>query len=142
MIETRVGDRTIERTVEFDAPVERVWKAITDPDELSKWFGDRTELELTPGAHGAMSWDEHGTFAVRVEEVDAPRRLVWSWVHEPGVPFDQDASTRVEWSLTARDDGGTTLRLRESGFRTDLHHQQNTQGWKAELGELIELLGE
>lgn len=141
MSETTVRERTIERTVEFDAPVERVWKAITDPGELSKWFGDRTELELTPGTHGAVIWDEHGTYAVRVEEVDAPRRFVWSWVHEPGVAFDYDASTRVEWRLTARDDGGTTLLLRESGFRTDLHHQQNTEGWTAELAELIELLG-
>ena len=42
--------------------------------------------------------------------------------------------------LTARDDGGTTLRLRETGFRTDLHHRQNTEGWDAELAELVELL--
>ena len=49
-------------------------------------------------------------------------------------------STRVEWELTARDDGGTTLFLRESDFRTDLHHEQNTEGWTEELAELIELL--
>jgi hypothetical protein len=39
-----------------------------------------------------------------------------------------------------RPDGGTTLRLRESGFLTDLHHRQNTEGWDEELGELRELL--
>ena len=135
-----MSERVIERTVELDADLDRVWKAISDPAELSRWFGHETELELVPGSEGAMIWEEHGRYAVRVEEVDPPTRLVWSWVHEPGVPFDAVPSTRVEWTLARRDDGGTTLFLRESGFRTDLHHSQNTQGWGEELGELIELL--
>ncbi len=138
--ERTVSERTIERTVEFDVPMERVWKAITDPAKLSKWFGDQTELELTVGSHGAMIWDEHGSYAIRVDEVDAPRRFVWSWVHEPDVAFDDAPSTRVEWTLTRREDGGTTLLLRESGFRSDLHHQQNTDGWTEELAELSGLL--
>jgi uncharacterized protein YndB with AHSA1/START domain len=75
-----------------------------------------------------------------VEEVEPPRRLVWSWVHEAGVRFADAPATRVEWMLSARDDGGTTLRLRESGFRTDLHFSQNTDGWGEELGELHDLL--
>ena len=133
-------DRIIEKKLHFDAPVERVWQAITDPSEISKWFGDETHLTLTPGADGAMVWREHGSFAVRVEKVEAPRHLVWSWVHEPGVAFDEAPSTRVEWTLTARDGGGTTLHLRESGFLTDLHHGQNTEGWDEELGELVAVL--
>lgn len=135
-----MSERVIERTVEFQAGVERVWSAITDPDELSQWFGHRTELVLEPGTDGAMVWDEHGRYAVRVEEVDPRTRFVWSWVHEADVAFDDAPSTRVEWTLTPRDDGGTTLFLRESGFRTDLHFQQNTEGWTEELAELMELV--
>lgn len=138
--EGEMDERTIEKRLELDAGIERVWRAITEPGELSRWFGHRTELEPVPGTDGAMIWEEHGRYAVRVEEVDPPRRFVWSWVHEPGVPFDDAPATRVEWSLSSRDDGGTTLVLRESGFRTDLHHRQNTDGWDEELGELIELL--
>ncbi len=139
-MEERVDERTIEKVLDFKASPAEVWSAITEPEELSKWFGHRTELDLRPGGEGAMIWDNHGRYAVRVEEVDPPRRLVWSWVHEPDVPFDEVPSTRVEWSLTPREDGGTTLHLRESGFLTDLHHQQNTGGWDEELGELVDLL--
>jgi uncharacterized protein YndB with AHSA1/START domain len=117
-----------------------VWRAISDPGELSRWFGDETVLELRPGAEGAMIWKDHGSFALRVEEVEPPRRLVWSWVHEPGVPFSDAPATKVEWTLVERDDGGTTLHLRESGFRTDLHLRQNTDGWGEELEQLHELL--
>lgn len=133
-------ERTVEKTVEFEAGVERVWKAITDPAELSQWFGDETRLDLRPGGDGAMIWKEHGSFAVRVEAVEPPTRLVWSWVHEADTPFDDAPATRVEWTLSEREGGGTTLRLRETGFRTDLHHRQNTQGWDEELAELVALL--
>lgn len=134
------GERVVERTLELAAPIERVWRAISEPDELSRWFGDETRLDLRPGGDGVMIWREHGSFAVRVEVVEPPRRLVWSWVHEPDVDFEDAPATRVEWTLTARADGGTTLYLRESGFRSDLHHRQNTQGWGEELAELEALL--
>lgn len=135
-----MSERTLEKVLDFEASPERVWSAITVPEELSQWFGDRTELDLRPGGAGAMIWDSHGSFAVRVETVDPPRLLVWSWVHEADVAFDDAPATRVEWLLTPRENGGTSLRLRESGFRTDLHHRQNTDGWDEELGELVTLL--
>lgn len=76
----------------------------------------------------------------KVLEFEASPERVWSWVHEAGVAFEDAPSTRVEWTLTAREDGGTTLHLRESGFLTDLHREQNTGGWDEELGQLVELL--
>lgn len=136
----RDTERVIERTLQLTAPIDVVWRAISEPEELSRWFGDRTDLTLEEGAEGAMIWDRHGSFAVKVEDVTPPTRLVWSWVHEPGVSFDDAPSTRVEWTLTARKDGGTTLHLRESGFRTDLHFGQNEEGWTEELGELVALV--
>ena len=136
-----MSERTVEKVLELDVTVENVWSAITDPAELALWFGDEAELDLRPGGDAAMTWEDHGRYAMRVEDVDPPRRLVWSWVHEPGVAFEDAPATRVEWTLTPRDDGGTTLRLRETGFKTDLHHRQNTEGWDEELAELTTLLG-
>ena len=94
-------ERTIDRVMEFKAPPEQVWRAISDPAELSQCFGHRTE---------------------------------------PDTPFDDAPSTRVEWTLSPSDGGGTTLHLRESGFLTDVHQEQNRGGWEEELGELMELL--
>jgi uncharacterized protein YndB with AHSA1/START domain len=131
---------TIERTLELDAAVGDVWRALTDPTELSGWFGDTAELNVSLGAEGWFGWQQHGRFAVRVEELEPPRRFVWSWVHEAGKRLDEAPATRVEWTLTPRPDGGTTLHLRESGFRTLEHHRQNTQGWEEELGHLVEHL--
>ena len=59
-----------------------------------------------------------------------------------GVAFDDAPSTTVEWVLTPRSDGGTTLFLKETGFLTDEHYRENDGGWDSELGELVELLSD
>ena len=129
----------IVRILDFDASPTRVWSAITDPQELSQWFPDRAELELVPGSRGSFTWENHGTFPVDVLEVDPPKRLVWRWPGNDERTIDE-YSTKVEWELTAREDGGTTLRVRETGFDSEKHHGENTSGWTHELGELVEYL--
>ncbi len=131
---------TIEKRLELSASPERVWKAITDPAEIARWFGDSAELDLRPGGDGVFGWDKHGDFAVRIEVFEPPRRLSWRWAREPGTAIDDGVSTLVEWMLTPRADGGTTLELRESGFQEQKHLEGNTTGWDAELGELETLL--
>ena len=134
------AERVIEKTIHFDVPVERLWKAITDEGELSSWFGHEARFVPEVGFEGAMVWPNHGSFALRVEVVEPPHRLVWSWVHEPGVAFEDAPATTIEWHLSPRDEGGCTLYLKESGFRSDLHFGQNTEGWEEELGELVAYL--
>lgn len=135
------AERVVEKTLELDAPIERVWRAITDPAEIRRWFDDRTDFQPTPGYEGAFVWDAHGSFAVKVVEAQAPTRVVWSWVHETGVPFAEGGvATTVTWTLAARKDGGTTLHLRETGFPSETRRQENDQGWTEELGELQALL--
>ena len=135
-----MNERIINQKLELSASREHVWEAITDPDKIAQWFGDEAEIDLGVGGRGVMSWKDHGRYAIRVEEVMPSHRLVWSWVHEPGVAFEEAPSTRVECELTKRDNGGTVLDLRETGFLTDLHYQENIKGWKHELGELEKLI--
>lgn len=64
----------------YDHPVERVWRFVTDPDELAHWFPTRVELELTPGSTIRFTGDpvqEDTTGTVLA--VDAPRHLSFSW---------------------------------------------------------------
>ena len=133
----------IERRLELSASPERVWKAITDPEELAAWFPDHVDVfDLRAGGGGWWRWEKHGRFAVRVEVVEPPKRLVWSWCREPDTPVGEGTTTKVEWTLAPRAGGGTTLTVRESGFQTEEHRQGNAEGWAHELGELRAHLGE
>jgi len=127
----------IERTLDLAAPPERLWRALTDPIELSRWFSDQAEVDLRPGGNGTWTWHTHGRHAVKFEIIKPQRRLAWRWSLEPGIPVDVGITTRVEWTLAPRHDGGTTLRLEETGFTTTKHYEANVAGWKRELRELV-----
>ena len=134
----------ITRSIDIMAPLEKVWAAITEPELIAQWFGDTAEFDATPGAHGAFGWAEHGgAFQIVVEHVDKPKTLVYRWAREFGVEPAQGNSTVVRFDLTAIE-GGTRLDLLETGFEelADPEGAQtgNVDGWKAELGELVEYL--
>lgn len=77
---TKPNDRTFRVEREFDAPREHVWRALTDPTLLAKWWGrgnrlDVERLELYPGGH--YRFVEHapeGDFAFhgRVQDIQEP----------------------------------------------------------------------
>jgi uncharacterized protein YndB with AHSA1/START domain len=132
----------IERTLDLGAAPERVWRAISDSDELARWFGQRADLRPEVGYEGWMEWDGHGRYAMHIVEAEPFRRLAVRWMTEPDQPLDPERSTLVEWDLEPIADGGTRLHLRESGFRSDARRRANSAGWVSELGELVELLAD
>jgi uncharacterized protein YndB with AHSA1/START domain len=133
----------ITRSIDINAPVEKVWAAITEPDLIAQWFGDTCEFDPTPGSTGTFGWKEHGTVRVVVEHADRPKTLIYRWARGFDVDPVPGNSTVVRFDL-AESAGGTRLTLVESGFEELADpqgaHDDNTGGWKAELGELVEFL--
>lgn len=131
----------IERTMQLTASPERVWRAITDPAELSRWFPDRAELDVRAGGDGTFFWKEHGSFAIRIEAVEEPSYFAWRWANQANQSIETaEEVTLVEWRLAPADGGGTVLTVRESGFTRPEHREGNDHGWTSELAELVELL--
>lgn len=134
----------ITRSIDINAPVEKVWAALTESDLISQWFGDTCELDATAGGTGHFGWTEHGAdFRVVVELADRPKTLVYRWARESGVDPVPGNSTVVRFDLTELA-GGTRLTLLETGFDElddpATAHGENTQGWQAELAELVEFV--
>ncbi len=127
----------IEKKLELRRSPEEVWRALTDPTEVAGWFGDTASFEPRLGGEGYFGWHDHGRFAMRIEEFEPPKRLAWLWGRQADKPLEQTHSTLVEWTLIEREDGGTTLLLRESGFATEESRQDNDSGWQEELAHLV-----
>jgi uncharacterized protein YndB with AHSA1/START domain len=127
---------TIERQMTFRVSREAVWAAITEPEQIARWFGTGAELDLRPGGEGTLSWEHLGvTTRITVEAVDPPSRFAYRW--EPGGADRGGPTTLVEFRLDEIQ-GGTRLTLIESGFDqlgAD-SRQGNEYGWDAELGDL------
>jgi uncharacterized protein YndB with AHSA1/START domain len=130
----------IERRLEFRASPARLWQALTDPKELSGWFGTAAELRPEVGADGWFEWPEYGRYRVRVEAVEPGRYLAWRGAREPDVAVDDGPTTLTEWWIDQAPRGGSILRLRESGFIDVADLEGNGAGWLEELADLADLL--
>jgi uncharacterized protein YndB with AHSA1/START domain len=124
----------IERETTIQAPVERVWALITEAEHVGRWFGDAgAEIDLRPGGEMVMRWEEHGTAYGRVVDVEAPHRFSYRWGDSP----ELTESTLVEFTVADAPEG-TLLRVRESGFASTKQFEDNTEGWRIEIGHLVE----
>lgn len=138
----------IEREVTIEAPIERVWTLITEPEHVGVWFGDAgADIDLRPGGEIQFRWHEHGDSLGTVVAVEPPRRFAYRWVSLPSArgqaPTDAN-TTLVEFTLEPAGQG-TLVRVVESGFDAlDCSVDErtaalagNTRGWGAELGDLV-----
>lgn len=139
----------IERQLVIPVGRQRVWEAITAPDQVATWFADSTTLTLEEGAPFVFQWDGYGERRGRVETIDPPNRFAYRWIPSDetdlSIPFDEVPSTLVEFSLDDTPDG-TRVTVIESGFSglpADIREQiaqGNTEGWIMKTTALLDYL--
>jgi uncharacterized protein YndB with AHSA1/START domain len=93
-------DSAVEREITVPVDPERAWRLVTEPEHLERWFAERVELEPTPGAPVRIVADDGGERHGVVEEVDAPRRLAFTWYAPPDGP-----PSTVQIEVTPQHDG-------------------------------------
>jgi len=133
----------IDRDIVIEAPVDVVWRTITEPEQMSQWFADRVDLVIEPGAHGYMEFGDQGGPVV-VEVVDRPKRFSFRWNHPRGEEPVPGNSMLVEFTLTQEGDERTRLRVVETGHELcdwpDAEKQryadEHSEGWVEFLDRL------
>jgi uncharacterized protein YndB with AHSA1/START domain len=136
----------IERSVDLNAPIEKVWTALTDHKQFGMWFRVDLETPFRTGqvTFGKLTYPGHEglPFWALVEVIEEPHRFCFIWpVDETVGPDDPELEhkvTRVEFTLQP-DGKRTKLKLRESGFENlprdkRLQAFRNNQGgWDAQM---------
>ena len=140
LADTTARSQTESISFEFDLhhSPERVWHSLTDPAQLAEWLLPVVDLRLEPEAAFTFKaepqpgWD--GTVNCRFLEIEAHRKLSWTWVVG-------DIDTVVTFTLTPTA-SGTRLVLVQSGFKPDQKHNfaGARYGWKMMGGKLVDLL--
>ncbi len=125
---------TIVEEITIKAPAERVFQALTNPEELMKWWGapgrfqvTNMESDLRPGGKWMMRGPSQGrrSFVVRgtYREIDRPRLLVYTWLPD----WQEDAAeSLVRWDLK-EENGVTTVRVTHSGLTRK--GRESHRGW-------------
>ena len=103
----------IERT--FNAPVARVWKALTDADEMRVWYFDLKEFKPEVGFEFEFTVEHEGTkyhHLCKITEVIPQKKIAYAWRYA-----GEEGNSLVTFELF--DDGGKTrLKLTHEGLET------------------------
>jgi len=136
---------TIEKRIELNAPVSRVWRALTDHREFGEWFRVKLDGPFAPGqvstGHITYPGYEHIQWEVTVQKMEPERLFSFTWhpyAVDPAIDYSKEPTTLVEFTLEAKD-GGTLLVLTESGFDAIPKDRQfeafrmNDGGWTEQM---------
>ena len=135
------NNSAFEITRVFDAPLERVWKAWSEAEQLKHWWGPKgctieiLRCEFEPGGfvHYAMRFAGAPTMWGRFNyrEIIARKRIVWlnSFANEKGgiarAPFSKLCPLEIENFVTfAEHAGSTTISLRAKPFGETAEERQ------------------
>jgi uncharacterized protein YndB with AHSA1/START domain len=105
------GRARVEKTVIYPVGRDEVWAALSQPEELSRWFGmEVLRLELWAAGRIVFRGEDGEQRRALIETVEAPERLAFRWLPVPG--HGPQPATRVE--LVLEDvAGGTALTVVE-----------------------------
>jgi uncharacterized protein YndB with AHSA1/START domain len=113
-------------------PVDAVWRAITDPDELAAWFPNRVEGDLRTGGKLHFTFPEGLDYPPMEGEVlafDPPRRFHFTW-----------GPDELRFDIEPLDDGeGCVLRLTDVLSESE-KAARDAAGWSVCLDTLDEHL--
>ena len=131
----------VERGIWIAAPRERVWRAITEPAQLERWYAPGCPWDIPALRVGATVKFYHTDTEILLAtiEVVAPlRQLTLRWQPDQTHP----ATTLVTTFLLAEENGGTRMTIIEAGYESlpaDVRQQrldETAQGYRASLEQL------
>ena len=129
-----VASDTIVQEITIKSTAERVFAALTNPEERMKWWGregrfrvSEFESDLRPGGKWVMRGDASGkpfTLSGEYREIERPRLLVFTWLPDW---YEGATESLVRWDLKEHD-GVTTVRLTHSGLASESARNSH-RGW-------------
>lgn len=126
----------------FNAPVEMVWKAISDKDEMKKWYFDLAEFKPEVGFEfkfsGGPSPEKMYLHFCKVTEAIKNKRLSYTWKYD-----GYEGNSLVTFELF-KEGNKTRLKLSHFGLETfpmsnpDFAKKNFVAGWNQIIGIALE----
>lgn len=136
----------------FQADAQRLFNAWTTPEDIKAWFGpgpDRLaeiEIDLIIGGHYrftyAMEDGRRDTLSGTYREIEAPRRLVYSWIYTRTFEDGRSESTDESIVTVTFDTRptGTFVRLVHAAIKSIDGRHGVGSGWSTTFARLAEAL--
>lgn len=141
---------SIERTIILSAPIDRVWRALSDHLEFGTWFKAAISEPFAPGAviacQSTYPGHEHLTWSMTIVEMEPNKLISFTWPAYYGDDVDRDANQDHHLKanfLLERCEGGTQLTLKETGFSklppdyAPTAFRMNEDGWDEQMNNIM-----
>jgi len=127
----------IENT--YDAPVDVVWQAITDRDQMKQWYFDMEEFKPEVGFEFTFKGENEGRVYIhlcKITEVIPGRKLKHSWAYK-----DYEGISYVTFELFP-EENQTHIKLTHEGLESfpkkpDFSRNNFNEGWTMIIGTLL-----
>src|SRR5690349_12228415 len=125
----------VERT--YNAPADRVWKAITDLDQMRQWYFQLAAFRAEPGFEFQFEGGPKGKTYLhkcKVTEVVPGKKLQYSWRYD-----GYEGNSFVTFELFA-EENKTRLKLTHAALETfpvnvpELKKENFAEGWTSIIG--------
>ena len=131
------GAVVIERT--FSAPPERIWKALTDAEEMRRWYFDMKEFKPEVGFEFEFTVEHEGLkyhHLCKITEVISQKKLAYTWRYK-----GHEGNSLVTLELFA-DGDKTRLKLTHEGLETfpqtpSFARKSFMEGWTQIIGSSL-----
>lgn len=113
----------IEREVMIEAPIDAVWRIVTEPEHIAEWFSDEVTLDARPKGLGVLTFNNaegkpHAVQPFTVEAIEPTSRFAIRWCYDESVDEPRAGNSLLIEFLLDGEDEKTRLRVVESGFDT------------------------
>lgn len=145
-------ENTIEREITINAPISKVWDALTDSKKFGQWFNAKFKDPFVAGKtiigqNTSKGFEMEMKFAIKT--ITPQTYFSYGWHPFPidqTFDYSKEPMTLVEFHLesTAK---GTLLKVKESGFnkitasRRAKAFEMHSGGWEAQLKNIEEYVG-
>jgi len=116
----------IEQSYYFEAPVEKVFQALTDSKILVKWFLSKAKVVPKKGESYSFDWIGGYHMVGKVKEFEMNRSVSFSWSDK--LKSGKLARTTVSFKV-AKKGQGTSLKLYHTGFVDPEHYAECSSRW-------------
>ena len=115
----------IQHETEIDAPPERVWDVVTNPDEMNRWIATEAKVNLEKDGEYNLGWTQDGIDygASKIIDIVPGQKLAYELP-----PFPGHNPTVVTWEMK-ENNGKTWLTFTHSGFDAEQDVSDLHTGW-------------
>ncbi|WP_276353351.1 SRPBCC family protein [Cohnella caldifontis] len=126
MSSTKLPD--IRQTQILNAPIEKVWKAVTTPEGFSAWFMPGN-VQPVVGHEFLLEAGPFGQSPCKVLEVEAPRRMSIAWAKDWTLTFELADLGEGRTEFTLIHGGWDAEKVTEFGQPHPQVREHMGQGW-------------